>query len=461
MSRHEGVSCDSCLKGNFRGKRYKCLICYDYDLCATCYEAGATNTRHTPDHPMQCILTRSDFDLYYGGEAVSVEQPQSFTCPLCGKVGFTEAALQEHVTSEHTDTSFEVVCPVCAALPGGEPNHVTDDFAAHLSLEHRSPRDLDEPSGSRHVRRIPHPAGRGMSSARPRRSQMQFSSTAGLSALSPSNRESMDPIAELLSQLSGVRRTATLAQSNTSSQIQQLQMQLQLERQQAQAARQHLERLPRRQAHLGGSSGASGAPATGSHAHYSMVLEATPSPAATTSSPSASQFLLSRYAEPSLPDADQQALEVERADRSLVAQELLLTTLAEKLNLVSNSGVAKGASQSDVPGSRDERDRGNCAAPQQKSNPLQQLPPSQQQQQQQQAKSTAGARKSLMSSKGQPPRNGPAAPRGGSSNGQQGSARVPSRDGGIGRGRPSSPTRRKVLRLLDERNKSSEPPPPH
>lgn len=56
-----GVSCDSCIKGNFRGLRFKCLICYDYDLCATCYEAGATNTRHTADHPMQCILTRSDY----------------------------------------------------------------------------------------------------------------------------------------------------------------------------------------------------------------------------------------------------------------------------------------------------------------------------------------------------------------------------------------------------------------
>jgi hypothetical protein len=59
-----GVSCDSCLKGNFRGRRYKCLICYDYDLCAMCYEAGATTTRHTTEHPMQCILTRSDFGKY-------------------------------------------------------------------------------------------------------------------------------------------------------------------------------------------------------------------------------------------------------------------------------------------------------------------------------------------------------------------------------------------------------------
>ena len=63
FSLSSGVSCDSCIKGNFRGLRFKCLICYDYDLCATCYEAGATNTRHTADHPMQCILTRSDYGI--------------------------------------------------------------------------------------------------------------------------------------------------------------------------------------------------------------------------------------------------------------------------------------------------------------------------------------------------------------------------------------------------------------
>ena len=52
----------------------------------------------------------------------------------------------------------------------------------------------------------------------------------------------MDPIAELLSQLSGVRRVA----GSSSSQLQQLQMELQLQRQQAQAQRQTLDRLARR-----------------------------------------------------------------------------------------------------------------------------------------------------------------------------------------------------------------------
>lgn len=48
-------------------------------------------------------------ELYYGGEGVSVEQPQSLTCPYCTKMGFTEATLQEHVAADHPDTSFEVV----------------------------------------------------------------------------------------------------------------------------------------------------------------------------------------------------------------------------------------------------------------------------------------------------------------------------------------------------------------
>lgn len=66
---------------------------------------------------------------------------------------------------------------------------------------------------------------------------MHFNSSGGLS---PSSRDGIDPIAELLSQLSGVRRTGAsgsssgnaVQSSSAPSQLQQLQMQLQLERQQ-------------------------------------------------------------------------------------------------------------------------------------------------------------------------------------------------------------------------------------
>ncbi|XP_076678074.1 E3 ubiquitin-protein ligase KCMF1 isoform X2 [Andrena cerasifolii] len=353
FKRHNGVSCDACLKGNFRGRRYKCLVCYDYDLCANCYEGGASTTRHLTDHPMQCILTRSDFELYYGGEGVSIEQPQSLTCPYCTRMGFTEATLQEHVAAEHPDTSVEVICPVCAFISGADPNNVTDDFAGHLSVEHRSgPRDLisflDEPSSSRNnSRRIPHPS-RGVCGPRPR------SSSGGLS---PSSRDGIDPIAELLSQLSGVRRGGgggTGQSSSTPSQLQQLQMQLQLERQQVRVARQQLERLPRRQTQVIGSvSGGGGTSGSGHSTTMTSVVTnstssnnnathvANPSGASSTSSQNY-MFLLPRCITTTLSDSQLQNIERESANRSLFTRELILGTLSQTLpELIQQKSAAQ------------------------------------------------------------------------------------------------------------------------
>ena len=86
-------------------------------------------------------------DLYYGGESHGVEKtPLSYTCPLCAQLGFSEAQLRDHVTKQHADSGGgqEVICPVCASHPSGDPNHLTDDFPSHLTMEHRPPpRDYD------------------------------------------------------------------------------------------------------------------------------------------------------------------------------------------------------------------------------------------------------------------------------------------------------------------------------
>lgn len=40
---------------------------------------------------------------------MSTEQPQSYTCPYCGNMGFSEVTLSEHVGVQHSDSSSEVV----------------------------------------------------------------------------------------------------------------------------------------------------------------------------------------------------------------------------------------------------------------------------------------------------------------------------------------------------------------
>ena len=85
-------------------------------------------------------------DLFFGGENhSSAEHTTSFTCPLCGQVGLSEAGLRDHVTKQHSDPSMlqEVICPVCAAHPSGDPNHLTDDLPTHLTMEHRAFRELE------------------------------------------------------------------------------------------------------------------------------------------------------------------------------------------------------------------------------------------------------------------------------------------------------------------------------
>nr|CAD7398185.1 unnamed protein product [Timema poppensis] len=358
-------------------------------------------------------------------------------------------------------------------------------------------------------------------------------SSGGLSSLSPSSRDSVDPIAELLSQLSGVRRSAA-GQGSTPSQLQQLQMQLQLERQQMLAdenpdlecsarehrtimegltccqeiykeknvplsnqlsihsfnlwlpwlhmrrssqvaARQQLERLPRRQTQTISSANSTGGGAAGSsnsaasNSHSSIPTEGGSN---NQGSSSGSQFLLSRCMDATLTDSELQTAEQERADRSLFVQELVLATLMEGTAMLlldttadrapSGAGVSPRSSPSS---STPSLPLTQAPTPQQKANS---------------APKRAASRGSLNGGATRPqpaPHVRPSITPQQQVQGPPPLVRVvtgtgtirevvgyPGRGGavrgGAGSGSPG-PTRRKPVRPVEGRNQSTEPPPPH
>ena len=51
---HTDVVCDSCRENGIQGMRWKCMKCYDFDLCTVCYMAGKhdlTHSFHRQDSP--------------------------------------------------------------------------------------------------------------------------------------------------------------------------------------------------------------------------------------------------------------------------------------------------------------------------------------------------------------------------------------------------------------------------
>ena len=54
---HAGVNCDQCAARNFSGKRFKCLVCPDFDLCEACESKG------NHEHPMLQVISADLPDL--------------------------------------------------------------------------------------------------------------------------------------------------------------------------------------------------------------------------------------------------------------------------------------------------------------------------------------------------------------------------------------------------------------
>jgi hypothetical protein len=150
--------------------------------------------------------------------------------------------LFQHLQMKHADDqqSQEVICPICAAMANGEPNLVTADLMSHIANDHQHPQ-VNTPSsageGTNTYSRQPSSrdydfgvgAGirggfrRGSLRATGRRGGLGRGSgpvsqhfVADTSSGLPTAGGGNDPIADLLTQLSTVRRLAAANNNNNS-----------------------------------------------------------------------------------------------------------------------------------------------------------------------------------------------------------------------------------------------------
>jgi hypothetical protein len=137
MSIHYGISCDLCRKKKFSSRRYKCLICNDFDLCSICYDkqSNLSFRTHSIHHPMQLIITSNDYEQIYYGYIRTKYSPISLICPLCNQNGFSLDYLIKHFNEKHFLLKYSVLCPICFLRQTNLSEHLNQHKNENLILK--------------------------------------------------------------------------------------------------------------------------------------------------------------------------------------------------------------------------------------------------------------------------------------------------------------------------------------
>ncbi|KAH8393525.1 hypothetical protein KR200_004118 [Drosophila serrata] len=167
---HQNICCDGCQRLEFRGRRFRCMRCTNYDLCGDCYDQRIETQAHSIDHPMQLIPEPGqEQELLIGSEMLElVHLSNCYTCPYCGLFGCTAKQLIKHVYDQHRLSEGYVACPMCASLPAVELLAIRN-LSRHLLLNHIDQANQLEPD-TPPLRRI---LTRSLQRIRRRRQQQQ------------------------------------------------------------------------------------------------------------------------------------------------------------------------------------------------------------------------------------------------------------------------------------------------
>lgn len=137
---HEFVACDFCHPletfGNIHGKRYKCAVCENFDLCEPCYLSNVEIMGHHPDHPMMVIPDSRHFRSFHHSSVLSqnVDRNQD-SCPDIALRTHQEFSFKGLLNQRLGPDNPHLLSEIEKCIVSSEKYHALEDLLGDLPVE--------------------------------------------------------------------------------------------------------------------------------------------------------------------------------------------------------------------------------------------------------------------------------------------------------------------------------------